>query len=37
MVWETVNDAGVAVANGVYFLRISAENKTITKKIVVIP
>ncbi|HDQ25287.1 MAG TPA: T9SS type A sorting domain-containing protein [bacterium] len=36
VVWETVNDAGVAVANGIYFLRISAENKVITKKIAVI-
>ncbi|HDQ26227.1 MAG TPA: T9SS type A sorting domain-containing protein, partial [bacterium] len=34
--WETENDAGVAVANGVYFLRVSAENKVITKKMAVI-
>jgi len=36
VVWETENDAGVAVANGVYFLRVSAENKVITKKMAVI-
>lgn len=34
--WEGVNELGMEVSNGVYFLKVVAENKTIIKKLSVI-
>mgnify|MGYP006916430356 FL=1 len=36
MTWKAVNDEGKKVANGVYLLRIIAEDASVTKKIAVI-
>jgi len=36
LTWKAVNDEGKKVANGVYLLRIIAEDASVTKKIAVI-
>jgi len=34
--WETINDRGVKVANGIYYYRVTAGSITVTKKIAVV-
>jgi hypothetical protein len=35
-IWNLKNDSGLVVANGVYILKVSIINKTVTNKIVII-